>query len=401
MEQEFALSYTSELSETKKKLDKSDNRKIIEFEGKKVVQIEPDNYFNLLVHSTDAGFVNENKLTAEESLKSKWKSSDLTFNHVISMTYINQDFLGMAPVGENGVIYGFTSLDSKNVRLMENTDINTYSNEFGYSASQKKYLTAQSMPYNSRRLYSEVGVERSKTNPDYVIIFDDSTEQAIKNAYKAATEWDIPVILLDKEKIKDRQIERLEEFKKNFEETRNPDKLHELLNTYETNMAGWLLNRKQDEQDQSFTKSINNERFREEFDEEYSKITSTMENYLEGFEQNHESTQDLVRAMQIVLQEHDLYETCDKVKLISKTQSTIKTEKIIEKINETMERVGMQEYIVDEENIPTKKQYDISIQNLLKNALREVQIGIEDVRDAEAQLAKDKSRESEKVVPNR
>lgn len=44
MEQEFALSYTSELSETKKKLDKSDNRKIIEFEGKKVVQIEPDNY---------------------------------------------------------------------------------------------------------------------------------------------------------------------------------------------------------------------------------------------------------------------------------------------------------------------------------------------------------------------
>lgn len=400
MEQEFALSYTSELSETKKKLDKSDNRKIIEFEGKKVVQIEPDNYFNLLVHSTDAGFVNENKLTAEESLKSKWKSSDLTFNHVISMTYINQDFLGMAPVGENGVIYGFTSLDSKNVRLMENTDINTYSNEFGYSASQKKYLTAQSMPYNSRRLYSEVGVERSKTNPDYVIIFDDSTEQAIKNAYKAATEWDIPVILLDKEKIKDRQIERLEELKKNFEETRNPDKLHELLNTYETNMAGWLLNRKQDEQDQSFTKSINNERFREEFDEEYSKITSTMENYLEGFEQNHESTQDLVRAMQIVLQEHDLYETCDKVKLISKTQSTIKTEKIIEKINETMERVGMQEYIVDEENIPTK-QYDISIQNLLKNALREVQIGIEDVRDAEAQLAKDKSRESEKVVPNR
>lgn len=66
-----------------------------------------------------------------------------------------------------------------------------------------------------------------------------------------------------------------------------------------------------------------------------------------------------------------------------------------------MKQWNEQEYIVDEENIPTKKQYDISIQNLLKNALREVQIGIEDVRDAEAQLAKDKSRESEKVVPNR
>lgn len=51
-----------------------------------------------------------------------------------------------------------------------------------------------------------------------------------------------------------------------------------------------------------------------------------------------------------------------------------------------MERVGAEEYIIDKQNIPTKKQYD----NLIKLALGKEKIGIEDVMEAEAQLAKDK-----------
>lgn len=313
------------------------------------------------------------------------------------MTYVNQDFMGMAPVGENGVMYGFTSVNSKNVKMMGNTDINTFSNEFGYSAVQKKYLTAKSMPYNSRRVYSEVAVERKETKPDYVIIFEDSTEKNIENAYKAATDWNIPVVLLNKEKIKDNQIQRLEKIRKDFEETKNPEKLHELLNTYETNMAGWLLNRKPDEKDESFTQMISNERFREDFENEYNNITKTIDEYLEGFDINDDRTEDLVRTMQIILEEQDLYEKCDQKKPISKTQNTIKTVEIIEKINTTMERVGAEEYIIDKQNIPTKKQYD----NLIKIALGKEKIGIEDVMEAEAQLTKDKNREANRNDPNR
>lgn len=204
-------------------------------------------------------------------------------------------------------------------------------------------------------------------------------------------------MLLNKEKIKDNQIQRLEKIRKDFEETKNPEKLHELLNTYETNMAGWLLNRKPDEKDESFTQMISNERFREDFENEYNNITKTIDEYLEGFDINDDRTEDLVRTMQIILEEQDLYEKCDKKKPISKTQNTIKTVELIEKINTTMERVGAEEYIIDKQNIPTKKQYD----NLIKLALGKEKIGIEDVMEAEAQLAKDKNREANRNDPNR
>lgn len=397
MEREYALSYTEELARTKEDLANVQKQVIIEHGGKKILQIEPGENFNLLVHSTDAGFISEGKLNENENLKEKWKTSDNTFNHIISMTYVNQDFMGMAPVGENGVMYGFTSVDNKNVRMMGNTDINTFSNEFGYSAVQKKYLTAKSMPYNSRRVYSEVAIERKETKPDYVIIFEDATEKNIENAYKAATDWNMPVVLLNKEKIKDNQIQRLEKIRKDFEETKDPEKLHELLNTYETNMAGWLLNRKTDEKDESFTQMISHERFREDFENEYNNITKTIDEYLEGFNINDDRTEELVRTMQIVLEEQDLYEECDQKKPISKTQNTIRTVELIEKINNTMERVGAEEYTIDKQNIPTKKQYD----NLIKIALGKEKIGIEDVMEAEAQLAKDKMREANRNDPNR
>lgn len=397
IEKEYALSYTTELAKTKKELENESNQIIIEYKGKKILQVEPGENFNILLHSTDAGFISEGKLKENENLKDKWKTSDLNFNHIISMTYVNQDFMGMAPVGENGVMYGFCSVENKNVKMMGNTDINTFSNEFGYNAVQKKYLTAKSMPYNSRRVYSEVAVERQKTNPDYVVIFDDSTEKDIENAYKAATDWNIPVVLLDKEKIKDNQIQRLEKIRKEFEKTRDIEKLHELLNTYETNMAGWLLNRKKDEKDETFTQMISHERFREDFENEYNNITKTIDEYLESFDINDGRTQDLVRAMQIVLQEQDLYEKCDQKKPITKTQNTIRTGELIEKINSTMERLGVEEYTIDKQNIPTKNQYD----NLIKIALGKEKIGIEDVMQAEEKLTKDKMKEANRNDPNR
>ncbi len=397
MEREYALSYTEELAKTKKELDSTLKRTVIEYNGKNILQIEPGEAFNLLLHSTDSGFISEVKRAEHENLKEKWKTSDNTFNHIISMTYVNQDFMGMTPVGENGIMYGFTSVDSKNIKMMGNTDINTFSNEFGYSAVQKKYLTAKSMPYNSRRVYSEIAIERKEIKPDYVIIFDDSTEKNMENAYKAATDWNIPVVLLNKEQIKDNQIHRLEEIRKDFEETKNPEKLHELLNTYETNMAGWLLNRKQDEKDESFTQMISNESFREDFKNEYNNIIRTIDSYLEEFDINDDRTEELVRAMQIVLEEQDLYEKCDQTKPISKTQNTIRTVELIEKINSTMERVGAEEYTIDKQNIPTKKQYD----NLIKIALGKEKIGIEDVMEAEAHLTKDKKREANRNDPNR
>ena len=394
MEHEFALSYTDELTKTKEELTQTGAKTTIEFDGKKIIQIEPDENFSMLVHSTNAGFVNDNKVD-EKGFKANWKNSSLNFNHIISMAYINQDFLGMAPVSDEGVIYGFASLEKESIKLMGNTDINTYSSDIGYNSKFKKYLTANSMPYNSRRVYSEVGVERKNANPDYVILFDDSTEEYKENAYKAAAEWDIPVVFIDKEKVKDRQIERLEQIRNDFEETKDISKLHELLNTYETNMAGWLLNRKKDEEDITYTKCINHERFRDDFEKEYEKITETMNNYLDSFDISKDDSKDLARAMLIVLEEHELYATADETRPISKTQSTIDTKTLIEKINNTMDRAGMSEYRVSPEEIPKKEKYEKKFMKLLKCGLKDKGISYEEVQMADRQLNKENVKENQ------
>lgn len=254
MGKEYALSYTSELQQTQENIESEQEKATIDFNGKTITQLKPPENFSLLVHSTGAGFVNANKVAEEERYKAKWTDNDKQFNHIISMSYINQDFMGMAPVEGSGVIYGFSSVDDNAIRLMGDTDINTYSNEFGYSSSQRKYLTANAMPYHSRRVYNEFGVERAETTPDYVLLFDDSTEENVQSAYKAAADWNIPVVFMDKSAIKDRQVENLETLRQEFEQTGDTEKLKALLNTYETNMAGWLLNRKTDEEDKSYTR---------------------------------------------------------------------------------------------------------------------------------------------------
>ena len=255
MGKEYALSYTSELQQTQENIEKEQDKTTIEYNGKTITQLKAPENFSLLVHSTGAGFVNTNNVAKTESYREKWTDNDKQFNHVISMSYINQDFMGMAPVEGSGVIYGFSSVDDDDIRLMGDTDINTYSNEFGYSSSQRKYLTANAMPYHSRRVYNEFGLERAETTPDYVLLFDDSTEENVQSAYKAAADWNIPVVFIDKSAIKDRQVENLETLRQEFEKTGDTEKLKALLNTYETNMAGWLLNRKTDEEDKSYTRS--------------------------------------------------------------------------------------------------------------------------------------------------
>ena len=255
MGKEYALSYTSELQQTQENIESEQEKTTIDYNGKTITQLKAPENFSLLVHSTGAGFVNANKVAEKESYKAKWTDNDKQFNHIISMSYINQDFMGMAPVEGSGVIYGFNSINDDAIRLMGDTDINTYSNEFGYSSSQRKYLTANAMPYHSRRVYNEFGVERAETTPDYVLLFDDSTEENVQSAYKAAADWNIPVVFMDKSAIKDRQVENLETLRQEFEQTGDIEKLKALLNTYETNMAGWLLNRKTDEEDKSYTRS--------------------------------------------------------------------------------------------------------------------------------------------------
>ena len=99
--------------------------------------------------------------------------------------------------------------------------------------------------------------------------------------------------------------------------------------------------------------------------------------------------------MLIVLEEHELYATTDKTRPISKTQSTIDTKTLIEKINNTMDRAGMSEYSVNPEEIPKKEKYEKKFMKLLKCGLKDKGISYEEVQMADRQLNKENVKENQ------
>ena len=102
--------------------------------------------------------------------------------------------------------------------------------------------------------------------------------------------------------------------------------------------------------------------------------------------------------MQIVLEERDLYAKCAEKKPISKTEITIDTESILQKLNQTMKSLQLEDFSIDLENIPTALEYKrtVTMKKLMKNALLNQGITSEEVKAAEQVLSRENEKEEEK-----
>ena len=388
---ECAKTYTEQMKKVDSKIESLTNEeneeyvKYIDYNGKKVKQVKLDGNFDMLIHSTDTGFIEYKYLEENVDFAKLWKEGKNKENHIISTAFINQDFIGVPPTYKSGVRYGFTSINSEKIRLMGVTDINTYSNQFAYSSETKQYMSAKTMPYNSRRVYSEFSIEREGTLPNYVVLFDDDIEEVKENAYKAASQFDIPIIYIDKREIEQQQIQRSDSLINKFKETKDVEILKQLINCYETNVAGWLLNRSKDEADASHTEDIDNSRFEEDFKTQWNKIENVVNEYLVSAKDNkNQSVEELVNIMEIVLKENELYKQCEEEKPISKTHISFDVKGVVQKVNEAFENIGENEYKINIEEMPTVKQYQLTIKEVIKNALGgKKRVNIQDVEAAE------------------
>jgi len=258
-------------------------------------------------------------------------------------------------------------------------------------------MSAKTLPYQSRRVYNEIGIEREGILPDYIIIEEDMAEEVKKNSYRAASQYGIPVVFLDKELIVQRQQSHLMEMLKEFEESQDPEQLKAILNTYETNVAGWLLNRSGGK-DTSFTKRIDYSRFQPGFDQVWEHIQSAFDQYL-AKEPDQLTEQEVTRVMEIVLEERDLYAESQEAGPITKTAFSFDAMAILGKINQTLEKMGSQSATIDLEHIPTAQEYRISMRKLMENALKgENAITTEDVVKADQvrqEITKEKEEKEE------
>lgn len=365
---DFSKEFNNTDEKIKNKIKNNENVANIEYKGKKIPCVKLKENFNLLVHSTDAEFVNTKN--SVENFAEDWSSGKDKKNHIISTSYINQDFLGMAPVAKNGVRYAFSNLEKSKLKLMGVTDLNTYSNSFAYDSVKRQYMSSKTLVYNSRRVYSEFGIEREGTIPDYVVICDDDLPEVIENSYKAASQFEIPIIYINKAEIEKEQIKNLEDMLGKFQNTKDTEVLHKLINTYETNMAGWLLNRSDEIQDdKSHTANVDNTRFKEDFKQIQSQIEDTVKEYFKESKENKISDNKISEVISILLDEIELYEGCEETKPISKTRVSFNVQELLQEANKTLDDIGKSELKVDLDAKMTSKQYKKKIQEFVKNAL--------------------------------
>lgn len=396
-----AIDFSKEFRSTdeliKEKIRKNEDVTEINYNNKKIKQVKLNDKFNILLHSTDTDFIYNKEKT--EDFKEEWKKNFNKSNHIISTTYINQNFLGMAPVGKSGVRYAFSTVKNQNIKLMGVSDLNTYSSNFAYDAANKQYMTANTLTDNCRRVYSEFGIERENSVPDYVVLLDDDSPEVIENTYKAAMQFDIPILYMDKEEMVTQQINNLEKLLQEFKDTGDTHTLQQLLNLYETNVAGWLLNRNEEiEKDDSHTAGINNTRFKWKFENIQNKIETEVKQFLQSYNGNEQSEQDIVKVITILLNEIDLYEGCEKTKPISKTKINLRAKDLLQSANESLDKIGKDEFKIDIDKIPKRKEYELKIQQVVRNALcGENAVTLEDINSTKKLLERtrnDKTKEN-------
>lgn len=387
LRESYTQTFSEVLKETDKKIRNSTEIQYVEFEGKKIKQVKLNGEFNLLVHSTDSGFKGDKSV--EESSRALTAPEDPS-SHLASSCFINQDFFGHVPARGNGVLAVFANVDTKDLSLVGPTDINTHIRNYNYQSANVMYMSASNLPYNSRKVYNEVPIERKK--PDYLLIFDDSTEDIISNTYKSAIEFDIPVIFMDKRDIEKQQLQNLDFMINEFKENGDLAVLEKLISTYETNVAGWLLNRVPSEADDSLTNSINNERFREDFEQRESSIYDIIGEYILQNRGKEDFADKLAVMSEIMQKEIDKYDLINIEKIpISKTKLKFNVERIKEKIDLLL---SPQKANILNENV----EIDINLDTIAQDAIEHNGIGLNDLKELKNIKLKSIKKEEEETI---
>lgn len=399
--QACAKTYISSQEETKNKINlikEKQNKEEYQIEyvdGKPVKIVKLTGNMNLFLHSTDTGFIYNKNIEENFDFKKAWNEDTSKEDHILSTVYANQDFMGVPPIGDNGVMYGFYSVPEENIRLMGISDINTYNRELAFNSKTKQYMSANTLPYSSRRVYSEFGIE--KQNPDYIVLFDDSTEEMKNNSLKAASQWGIDIVYINKQEIADRQIQNLNNMMEGFNKNGSTELLGKIINTYETNVAGWLLNR-DDKEDCSHTKNIDNSRFENVFNELGDKVEELALNYLNEISVSKDNPKkELIQIANIILHEQQLYKdsmSAGNRNKISATQMKLNTGKIISKLNDTMDKKNMSEYKISDD---TEYRRYLRMQDIAKNAICRDKINLLDVQKVREVKEIEKNKEGEVI----
>ncbi len=263
MDQSIRQMFSKQLSDSMYKIAGSPKEMefVVEIDGvkqlKKVPVYEPGFDFKMLIHSTAAygqmQLINNNYFDS-------WNKSGRKRNHGICCSMISNDNMGTPQV--NDVLFGFDSWDPKAVTKSAPYDIYSYND--GYNIEEGRqllFMTAQDIIDNTRHTHNEHVLERfelreerrtaecQNIQPSYVIIYSDMSDEIKQKAIKCSEEMHIPIVYLDKEKIVENEVRKINEKIDQLLSSTNMEEklalLEQILLSHENNRSGLRMTNKE------------------------------------------------------------------------------------------------------------------------------------------------------------
>lgn len=174
--------------------------------------------FKMIITSVGA-YVSHNKKT---NYKEDWNRPSIGYQHFCT-SYIRNDMIGTAPI--NTICYGFYDMEDSSLVLSGSCDIYSERGLVSDGAGMRYY--SPDTQINRTVDFNEMDYKRNQNGkrkqPDYIVVFRENGK--IDNwdeALKAQKQWDIPIVIVDKDKCLESERKKVKEMISEYD--KNPSK---------------------------------------------------------------------------------------------------------------------------------------------------------------------------------
>jgi len=205
---------------------------------------------------------------------SEYWNSPYIRSHGNCCSLISNTNLSMATV--KNVIFGFSTMSDNMLLLSGSSDINSTPASRSFNTTDnlsQRFMNADKMIDNTRGDYNELVYERRdlssnptlyKKNPDYIVFIEEyenfdsmlkhykdnpknieylmkqkkEQERKWKESLKAAKDFDIPVVKINREKVAKSEISIIKKLIDEFCKTNNPSLISQIITRFENNRVG-------------------------------------------------------------------------------------------------------------------------------------------------------------------
>jgi len=189
--------------------------------------------FNMLVTVLDAyGGANG----VYENYQEQWNTNKYAQNQRICTTYIANNSLKIVK-RNNCIIYGFTEFENSALVKMAPYDIVSKNDELVTTSARDAICMGPKELINQTRRYNEIDIERTgkdgkKIQPSYIVCFAKNIDEVNEESKKAAAQFGIPIVFIDREKCAERETQKIDEALRRFIEEKDASLIDNIVEQF-------------------------------------------------------------------------------------------------------------------------------------------------------------------------